>query len=408
MAADLGHGNNMLYAVAARDAERAAAFAARFGASHSHGDYRALVEDPDVDIVYVATTHPFHREQALMAIEAGKHVLIEKPLALNAAHAREVLTAARDKGVFAMEAVWMRANPLILKARDMVARGVIGDVVAVHADFSIEVAFDPTHRLYDLSNGGGALLDLGVYPMHFAWLFLGRPDTQQVLGTLSPTGSDATVALQWGYTSGAIAQLRCATTAWTPGRATIAGTTGSISVEPWFLNPERLVVTTSEGESRWKVGARHTARRSRRSNGAFAQGLLESPLAPHADTIASPRADRPGPRRPGCSLPGRGVGRFLQPGAEGLDVVRAPKEVGHELGRVLAATGGQDRVAIASGVLRRKQVLAVERGEEVLGDDQAPHVGVVGGRVAAEVAERRRESACPRPGQRGRRPTGPP
>src|SRR5665648_154691 len=102
MAADLHHGNNMLYAVAARDAGRAAAFAARFGASHSHGDYRALVEDPDVDIVYVATTHPFHREQALMAIDAGKHVLIEKPLALNAAHAREVLTTAREKGVFAM------------------------------------------------------------------------------------------------------------------------------------------------------------------------------------------------------------------------------------------------------------------------------------------------------------------
>src|SRR5665811_2017905 len=91
-------------------------------------------------------------------------------------------------------------------------------------------------------------LDLGVYPMHFARLFLGGPDTQQVLGTLSPTGSDASVAVQWGYASGATAQLRCATTAWTPGRATIAGTTGSISVEPWFVRPERLVVTTNEGD----------------------------------------------------------------------------------------------------------------------------------------------------------------
>src|SRR5450756_1904596 len=96
MAADLHHGNNMLYAVAARDADRAAAFAARFGASHSHGSYRAMIEDPDVDIVYVATTHPFHREQALMAIAAGKPVLVEKPLTLNAADARQVLSAARD------------------------------------------------------------------------------------------------------------------------------------------------------------------------------------------------------------------------------------------------------------------------------------------------------------------------
>ena len=286
MAADLHHGNNMLYAVAARDADRAAAFAARFGASHSHGDYLSVVEDPEVDIVYIATTHPFHREQALMAIDAGKHVLIEKPLTLNAPHAREVLTAASDKGVFAMEAVWMRANPLILKAQELVAQGVIGDVVAVHADFSIEVGFDPAHRLFDLANGGGALLDLGVYPMHFASLFLGRPDTQQVLGTLSPTGSDATVALQWGYDSGATAQLRCATTAWTPGRATIAGTAGSISVEPWFLNPARLVVTTSEGESR--VDGEETAYgpQIEEVERCLRAGLLESPRVPHADTIA--------------------------------------------------------------------------------------------------------------------------
>ena len=285
-AADLDHGNNRLYAVAARDADRAAAFAARFGASHSHGDYRAVVEDPDVDIVYVATTHPFHREQALMAIDAGKPVLIEKPLTLNAVHAREVLSAARDKGVFAMEAVWMRANPLILKAQEMVARGVIGDVVAVHADFSIELAFDPTHRLYDLANGGGALLDLGVYPINFAWLFLGRPDTQQVLGTLSPTGSDATVALQWGYASGATAQLRCATTAWTPGRATISGTAGSISVEPWFLNPERLVVNTREGEARIEGEGTAYGPQIEEVERCLREGLLESPLAPQADTIA--------------------------------------------------------------------------------------------------------------------------
>ena len=286
MAADLGHGNNSLYAVAARDANRAAAFAARFGASHSHGDYRPVIEDPDVDIVYVATTHPFHRDQALMAIDAGKPVLIEKPLTLNAVHAREVLSAARDKGVFAMEAVWMRANPLILRAQELVARGVIGDVVAVHADFSIELAFDPTHRLYDRANGGGALLDLGVYPINFAWLFLGRPDTQQVLGTLSPTGSDATVALQWGYASGATAQLRCATTAWTPGRATISGTAGSISVEPWFLNPERLVVTTSEGEARIEGEGTAYGPQIEEVERCLREGLLESPLAPQADTIA--------------------------------------------------------------------------------------------------------------------------
>jgi predicted dehydrogenase len=286
MAGDLHHGNNVLHAVAARDGDRAAAFAARFGASRSHGNYRAVIEDPDVDIVYVATTHPFHREQALMAIAAGKPVLVEKPLTLNAADARQVLSAARDKGVFAMEAVWMRANPLILRAQELVGNGLIGDVVAVHADFCIEVDFDPKHRLYDLANGGGALLDLGIYPMNFAWLFLGRPDTQQVLGTLSPTGSDATAAIQWGYASGATAQMRCATTAWTPGRATIAGTLGSISVEPWFVKPERLVVTTGQDESRVEGEEKGYGPQIEEVERCLRQGLLQSPVAPHADTIA--------------------------------------------------------------------------------------------------------------------------
>jgi predicted dehydrogenase len=290
MAADLHDGNNILYAVAARDADRAATFAERFGATHSHGSYRAVIDDPDVDIVYIATTHPFHREQALMAIGAGKPVLVEKPLTLNAAHAREVLTAARDKGVFAMEAVWMRANPLILRAQEIVASGVIGDVVAVHADFSIGLDFDPGHRLYDLANGGGALLDLGVYPMNFAWLFLGRPDTQQVLGTLSPTGSDASVAIQWGYASGATAQLRCATTAWTPGRAVVAGTAGFLALEPWFVNPGRLVVTTFEGgesgESQVERNETGYGPQITEVERCLRGGLLESPVAPHSDTIA--------------------------------------------------------------------------------------------------------------------------
>lgn len=290
MAGDLHHGHNMLYAVAARNSDRAAAFATRFGASRSYGGadgYRTLIEDPDVDVVYVATTHPFHREQSLLAIEAGKPVLIEKPLALNAAHAREVLAAAQNTGVFAMEALWMRANPLIIRARQMVADGLIGDVVSVHADFSIALGFDPGHRLYDLANGGGALLDLGIYPMNFAWLFLGRPDTQQVLGTLSPTGSDASVAIQWGFASGASAQLRCAVTAWAPGRATIVGTTGSISVEPWFLSPERLVVTRDDAdESRIEGEPAGYGPQIEEVERCLRAGLLESPVVPHADTIA--------------------------------------------------------------------------------------------------------------------------
>ena len=134
------------------------------------------MQDPDVDVVYIATTHPGHYEQALLAIAAGKAVLIEKPVCLNADQARTVFQAAEAAGVFAMEAMWMRTNPLIRTAQKLIADGVIGEVRSVRAEIGLGLPFDPTHRLYDLANGGGALLDLGIYPATFAWIFLGKPD----------------------------------------------------------------------------------------------------------------------------------------------------------------------------------------------------------------------------------------
>src|SRR3954447_25224583 len=172
----------VIEAVGARDRGRAADFAARHGAVSSYGSYQELVDDVDVDVVYITTTHPYHRDQALLAIDAGKPVLIEKPLCLNAADARTVFEAAREAGVFAMEAMWMRTNPLIRKAVDLVAEGAIGDIRGVRDEFGLGLPYDATHRLYDLGNGGGGLLDLGVYPTTFAYLFLGRPDEVRTTG----------------------------------------------------------------------------------------------------------------------------------------------------------------------------------------------------------------------------------
>lgn len=177
--------DNVVTAVAARDAHRAAAFAAKHGFEHGYGDYRALVADDDVDVVYLATTHPSHHDLALMAIDAGKAVLIEKPLCLNAAEARDVFAAAERAGVFAMEAMWMRTNPLIRTARQLIADGAIGELRGLRAEFAIGVPFDPRSRLYDIDNGGGGLLDLGVYPATFAHLFLGHPDEVMTAGTLA-------------------------------------------------------------------------------------------------------------------------------------------------------------------------------------------------------------------------------
>jgi predicted dehydrogenase len=281
---------NVLAAVAARDLGRAQDFATRFGAARAYGDYRALVEDPGVDVVYIATTHPMHREQALLAVEAGKPVLIEKPVCLNAGDAAEVFAAAEAAGVFAMEAMWMRTNPLIRQAQRLIADGAIGEVRAVRAEMGLGLPYDPAHRLYDLANGGGALLDLGVYPATFAWLFLGEPAAMTVTGALAPTGADATVALQWSYPDGRDAQLWCSAVIGGPYRGLVLGTEGWLQTEGRFHRPAGLVLHNADGEQRFAdpldpalPGYRPQLEEVER---CLRAGRLTSELVPPAETVA--------------------------------------------------------------------------------------------------------------------------
>lgn len=283
---------NVLAAVAARDLDRAEDFAARFGSAgvHAYGDYRTLMDDPEVDVVYIATTHPMHREQALLAIEAGKPVLIEKPVCLTARDTSEVFDAAAAAGVFAMEAMWMRTNPLIREIQRLIADGAIGEVRSVRAEMALGLPFDSSHRLYDLANGGGALLDLGVYPVTFAWLFLGEPDRVAVSGSLAPTGADATVAMQWGFADGRDAQLWCSAPVGGPYRGLILGTEGWIETEGRFHRPTGLVLRRADGERRFAdpldsslPGYRPEIEEVER---CLRAGLLHSELVPPAETIA--------------------------------------------------------------------------------------------------------------------------
>jgi predicted dehydrogenase len=281
---------NVVTAVAARHAGRAAEFAARHGAARSYGDYAALVGDDEVDVVYVSTTHPHHRAHALLAIEAGKAVLIEKPVCLNAADAREVFAAATRAGVFAMEAMWMRTNPLVRRAQQMIADGAIGEVRGVRSEFGLGLPFDPTHRLYELANGGGALLDLGVYPATFAYLFLGPPDKVITEGTLTSTGSDETVAMQWMYGSHPGAQVWTSVPIHAPNEAVILGTKGWISLLPHIYRPSGLILHNDSGETHVDdplagngTGYQPEIEEVER---CLRAGLAESPFIPHADTIA--------------------------------------------------------------------------------------------------------------------------
>ena len=281
---------NVVVAVAARDANRAAEFATAHGIERSYGSYDELVADDGVDVVYIATTHPSHKAQSLLAIQAGKALLIEKPVCLNAADASEVFRAAAAAGVFAMEAMWMRMNPLLLRAERLVTEGAIGVASAVRFEFGLGVPFNSHHRLFDLANGGGALLDVGIYPATFAFHFFGRPDSVHTSGVLSPTGSDDTVAMQWDYAAGPKAQLWCSASVSAPNEAAVLGTDGWIKFEQMAHRPSGLIVRSGRDEYRIAdpiegqgFGYGPQVLEVER---CLRAGLTESPMVPVADTIA--------------------------------------------------------------------------------------------------------------------------
>ena len=280
--------DSVLAAVGARDAGRAEAFAVEHGVARSYGSYAELVADPDVDVVYIATTHAQHHEHALLALEAGKPVLVEKAFTVNARQAREVVSAARARQLFCMEAMWMRFNPLIRRAQEVAASGQIGELVSVRADLSKRFEFDASHRLFDLAAGGGALLDLGVYPLTLAWMFLGRPGQVQTAGTLSPTGSDATVAMQFSYPSGVVAQIHTSAIAESPYAALICGTDGWIRVETRVHRPTGITIGTDSGTEYipGQYSGNGYGLQVAEVERCLRAGELESPVVPLDDTVA--------------------------------------------------------------------------------------------------------------------------
>lgn len=216
-------------AVGARSAERAAAFAAQFGIPRSHGSYEELAADAQVDCIYIGTPHSLHQAHTLLCLEHGKHVVCEKPFALNAEQARRMVARARERKLFLMEAMWSRFNPVYVRARQWIAGGLIGEVRMLKADFGFSVAREPEGRLFDPRLGGGALLDVGVYPISLAsHLFGPRASAIQAVGWLGPTGVDEQAAMVFQYPEGQLALLSCAIRTCTPQNAVIIGTEGKI------------------------------------------------------------------------------------------------------------------------------------------------------------------------------------
>ncbi|MVA74727.1 gfo/Idh/MocA family oxidoreductase [Auraticoccus sp. F435] len=242
------HTRSEVVAVGSRSAERAAAFAAEHGIARSHGSYQELVADEEVEAVYVASPHSNHAEQALLAIEAGKHVLVEKAFTRNRAEAERVLSAAEERGVFAMEAMWTRHLPHVAVLKRLIAEGAVGDVVSVTAEHGQFFPFDPTHRLYAPELAGGALLDLGVYPLAFLLDVLGAPESVSATGVLTETGVDGLVTAVLGYPGRT--QGVAHTTLWsrTPNTAAICGTAGRIEIERTYFVPTVFTVVPHEGD----------------------------------------------------------------------------------------------------------------------------------------------------------------
>ncbi|WP_202528087.1 Gfo/Idh/MocA family oxidoreductase [Streptomyces sp. SID5770] len=295
-------------AVASRSEAPAKAFAERFGIPRAYGEWAGLFADGDVDVVYVATPHHAHRTAAGLALEAGKAVLCEKALTLNAREAAELVGLARDRGLFLMEAMWMYCNPLIRRIAELVRDGAVGEVRTVQADFGLAGPFGADHRLRDPETGGGALLDLGVYPVSFAQLLLGEPDSVQAHALLSPEGVDLNTAMLLGWSgTGASALLSCSIAADTPLTASVTGSLGRIDVPRGFFFPERFTLHRNGAEPEEFVAEadphsfRHEAAEVMR---CLRAGERESPLVPLDGSLAVMRTldavrNRIGVRYPG-------------------------------------------------------------------------------------------------------------
>ncbi|UFU07147.1 Gfo/Idh/MocA family protein [Ruania halotolerans] len=301
------HSSGSVVAVGSRSKDRAAAFAENHAVPTAHGNYADLVADEQVEAVYVASPHSEHLQHALLAIEAGKPVLVEKSLTRNAAEARQLFDAAADRGVFVMEAMWSRFLPHMVALRDILNSGEIGQVHMVTAEHGQDLDHvGNDHRLKNPELAGGAMLDLAVYPVSFAQSVLGSPDQISALGTKTATGVDESETITLRYGNRALALLSASLKGATRNAATVTGTAGRIEIEPTFYAPTTVTVRPRGGEPRtftppvgggFEYQAAEVAR-------CVAEGRTESAVHSWADTMAVMEMMDEARRQLGVVLPG--------------------------------------------------------------------------------------------------------
>ncbi|MDQ0616904.1 Gfo/Idh/MocA family protein [Arthrobacter globiformis] len=246
-AQDLIENGFTVQAVGSRSLESSKAFGEKYSIPTAHNSYEALVADADVDVVYIATPHPFHHANALLALNAGKHVLVEKAFTINAREAQEIVDLAESKGLVALEAMWSRFLPHMIRLREIIQEGSLGEIRKVTASHNQDLPKDPAHRLNNPALGGGALLDLGVYPVSFVFDVLGAPLSIRASAAMTATGVDRQTAAIFEYPDGQQALVDCALDIASNNRAAIIGTKGWIDIESTWYNPTPFTRFDNQG-----------------------------------------------------------------------------------------------------------------------------------------------------------------
>jgi predicted dehydrogenase len=277
-----------IVAVASRAKERAEAYGDRYGVATRYGDYAALAEDPNVDVVYVATPQSRHADHTIMMLRAGKHVLCEKPFALSAAQAQRMVDEARDRGLFLMEAIWSRFLPAYRVLVDAVGSGRIGEPLLVEADFGFRRPLDPDQRLFRADLGGGGLLDLGIYPLQLCTLLLGPVEDVAAEGVLGETGVDEAVAAVLRHRHGRLGVIKSALRMNMTCSARVSGAEGVIEVPPLMHCPNAIRILSAAGID--DVDASYEGNGLRfeidEVHRCLADGMTESDVMPLEETLA--------------------------------------------------------------------------------------------------------------------------
>lgn len=280
---------HVVTAVGSRTAAAARAFASTYKVAHAHATYEALAADDEVDIVYIATPHSGHFAAARLCLQAGRAILVEKPFTVTLRQAEEIAMLAAERHLFAMEAMWTRFNPVIRQISDLVAQGILGQITSLHADFAIAPAYDPAHRLWNADLAGGALLDLGIYPIALGSMLLGTPELIRAVTTPAPTGVDANTAIIARYPGGAVGLYHCGLWAQSPTTATITGKRGYIAIDSPFFRPQGFTIYLKDAKPQHHSipfeGHGYTYQAAEVARCLHA-GTKESPLMPLAETLA--------------------------------------------------------------------------------------------------------------------------